>query len=116
MAFTICIEIGWLAAYYFAIFAANRWDGIWHDLAEIGFAAGAIGGLATIVAAKLAFVSHKWTAAAWAIPVGALAGLLLPVDYQPQLLVPLFYVWHAGMAVTLAATLNASDTKPWRET
>ena len=105
--FALLFEAGWLAAYFFAFNAASYWDGIWHELAEIGFAAGLIGGLACGLGGLLLARPRPWLPPLVAVTAtGALAGVLLAVDIDPEVLSPLFYVWQAAVAAAVAWTLG----------
>lgn len=82
-------ELAWLAAYFFARESASHWGGIWSALAEIGIAAGFIGGLGVAAATALAFRLPLWPAPAIAMVAGgAAAGALLPVELGPDILPP----------------------------
>lgn len=100
--FVLLVELAWLAAYYFARESASHWDGIWYALAEIGIAAGFIGGLGVVAASALAFRLPLWSGPAIGIvTAGAAAGALLPVEPEPDILTPLFYVWQAAVAAPI---------------
>lgn len=100
--FALAVELAWFAAYFFAINVTDHWDGIWHKLAEIGVAAGFIGGLGMAVATALAFRFRLPPQSAIAMVVaGAAAGALLPADFTPEFLTPLFYVWQAVVAASV---------------
>ena len=100
--FVLLVELAWLAAFYFAKESASHWDGIWYAHAEIGIAAGFIGGLGVAAATALAFRLPLRPGPVIAmVTAAAAAGALLPVEFEPDILTPLFYVWQAAVAAPL---------------
>ncbi len=108
--FVLLVELAWLAAYYFARGSASHWDGIWNAPAEIGIAAGFIGGLGVAAATALAFRLPLRPGPAIAmVTAGAAAGALVPVELGPDVLAPLFYIWQAAVAAPVGWVVGLTE-------
>lgn len=109
--FMVLVELAWLCAYYFARSTADHWDGVLSAVAEIGLAAGFIGGLGVAVSTALVFRLPIWPGPAIAmVTAGAVAGAILPVEFNPEILTPLFYVWQTAVAAAIGWAVGVART------